>query len=338
MVVASWEKMHRRVTHIYSRDMLSILVTLTPQNMQSIFKAFAPKMKLSLRRDSSLAATLVSLDEQEALERVLDVHLQGYQASMESQPGGIKSLVEAFQTTLSSQPQEGMGAYNEKTCFPFHLLLVATITGFTESLVSLYKASTVKDDEYAQLVGATSAEDHEYAQLVGAARAADRQKYAQHVVQFGRLLRHIAYSQMLTLHLELLEAGNFLRTPSKAHSDRMGKSAPGDGGGKDEDKDDEDEDDEVAEELRQSEKDKAVTFRRWIQLLVSYWAAIDTLAKFSTHQGTKDANITLIHVRGELDRKMAPWDATIRRLASLPTAADSKDPFDPQAAIASFTK
>jgi len=35
---------------------------------------------------------------------------------------------------------------------------------------------------------------------------------------------------------------------------------------------------------------------------------------------------------------MASWDDTIRRLASLPAAADSKDPFDAEAAIASFTK
>jgi hypothetical protein len=258
---------------------------------------------------------LVSLDEQEALENILDSHLTGYQASMESQPGGIKSLVYAFQTTLSSQPQEGMGAYNEQTCFPFHLLLVATITGFTESLVSLYNASKAKD--------------HEYAQLAGATRAEDRLTYAQRVVQFGRLLRHIAYSQMLTLHLELLEAGNFLRTPSNTHSGRMGNSAPGGGGDEDED-----DDNEVAEELRHSEKDKAVTFRRWIQLLVSYWVVTDTIAKFSASQGTNNANITLIHVRGELGRKMAPWHATIRRLASLPAAADSN--FDAEAAIASF--
>jgi hypothetical protein len=59
---------------------------------------------------------------------------------------------------------------------------------------------------------------------------------------------------MLTLHLELLEAGNFLRTPSDTHS-----GAPGDGGDKYEDKDDEDKDDEVAEELGHSEKDKAAT-------------------------------------------------------------------------------
>jgi hypothetical protein len=276
--------------------------------MRNIFKKFAPQMKTSSRKDSSLASVLVSLDEQEALESILDLHLEGYQASTELQPGGIKSLVHAFQTTLSSQPQEGMGAYNEQTCFPFHLLLVATITGFTESLVSLHNASTAKD--------------HEYAQLSGATRAEDRLEYAQQVVQFGRLLRHIACSQMLTLHLELLEAGNFLRTPSNTRS------------GQDEDEDD---NNEVAEELEHLEKDKAVTSRRWIQLLVSYWVATDTVAKFSAHQGTNGANITLIHVRGELGRKMAPWHATIRRLASLP-AADSKHPFDAEAAIASFVK
>src|ERR1700735_5692453 len=153
---------------------------------------------------------------------------------------------------LSSRPQESMGAYNEQTYFQFYLLLVTTITGFTESLVSLQHTSNAKGHEYAQLVCATRVEDH--------------QKYAQHVIQFGHLLWDNAYSQMLTHHLELLELGNFLCTPSNIHSDHMGNSAPSNGGDKDEDKDD-----EMAEELRHSEQDKAVTFQRWIQLLVSYW-------------------------------------------------------------------
>ena len=314
IVAASGEKMYRRVTHVYSRRLLENLGTLMPRKMQNIFKKFAPQMKTSSRRDSSLGSLLVALDQQGALENILEWHLEGYEASTESQPGCIKRLVSAFQTTLSSQPQEGMGAYNEQTCYPFHLLLFATINGFTQSLEFLHDASKAKDNEYAN-------------------RAESRVKHANRVVQFGRLLRLFAYSQMLTLHLELLEAGNVLQSPYNTHSDRMGNSAP-DGGGNE----DEDEDNEVAEELGRSEKDKAATFRRWIQLLISYWVATDTVAKFSAHQGTNDTNITLIHVRAELGRKMAPWHATIRRLASLPAAADSEHPFDAEAAIASFVK
>jgi hypothetical protein len=324
MVAVSWRKMYRRVTHVYSRHSMENLTTLTPVNMRIIFKRFASTIKPHSGKDSDLAAFLVSLDE-EALPNILDSHLKGYQFPTESQPGDIKRLVYAFQATLSSQRQEDMGAYNEQTCFLFHLLLVATITGFTESLVSLHNASTAKEDEYAQLAGAT--------------RADDRLRYAQEVLQFGRLLRLIAYSKMLTLHLELLEAGNFLRTPSNTGSGHMRNSAPGDGGNEDED-----DDNDVAEELGNSEKDKAVTLRRWIQLLVSYWVAAESLGKFSASQGTTGANITLIHVRGKLgrrgepDRKVAPWDATIRRLASLPAAADSQHPFDAEAAIDSFVK
>jgi len=89
-----------------------------PLNMQNIFKDFAPQMKTPQQKDSSLASILISLDEQEALKS--DLHLKGYQAPMESHPGGIKSLVYTFQMTLSSQPQEGMGAYNEQTLWQGH--------------------------------------------------------------------------------------------------------------------------------------------------------------------------------------------------------------------------
>ena len=299
MVAVSWPKMHRRVTHDYSIRALGFLTTLTPQNMQHIFKNFASRLKSSGRKDAGLASMLIDLDQQGELQRILDVHLKAYHAAVE--PSSINSLVDAFKMVLSSPLREGMGAYNEQTCFPFHLLLVAIISGFKGSLVSLDKATT----------------------------AESRERYAQLVVQFGHILWRMAYSQMLAHHLELLEEGDFLRT---THKDRHERNSAPSG---DEDND-EDNDNEVAEELQQAERDKAVTFRRWIQLLVSYWAAIETLAKFSASQVTNGVNISLIHVRSKDHRKMARWDDTIRRLAALPAAADSKDPFDAEAAIALF--
>jgi hypothetical protein len=216
MVAVSWRKMHRRVTHDYSICALGFLTTLTPQNMQHIFKNFASRLKSSGRKDAGLASMLIDLDQQGELQRILDVHLKAYHAAVE--PSSINSLVDAFQMVLSSPPREGMGAYNEQTCFPFHLLLVAIISGFKGSLVSLDKATT----------------------------AESRERYAQLVVQFGHILWRIAYSQMLAHHLELLEEGDFLRT---THKDRHERNSAPSG----------DEDNEVAEELQQAERDKAVT-------------------------------------------------------------------------------
>jgi hypothetical protein len=81
----------------------------------------------------------------------------------------------------------------------------------------------------------------------------------------------------------------------------MGNSAPGSGGNEVEDGDN-----EVAKELGHLEKNKAVTFWRWIQLLVSYWVATNTVTKFSAHQGMNSTNMTLIHVRANLVEKWLP--------------------------------
>jgi hypothetical protein len=323
MVAASYRKMYLRGTHAYSQHSLDILSTLTPENMQDIFKKHASGVKLSSRKDHDLGSMLISLHEQEELQSILDVHLTEYKASVGLQHRNIRSLIDAFRTVLLSRSEEGMGAYNEQTCFTFHLLLVATISGFIKSLVSLDEATKAKK----KADRAKTAADFNL--------AADQEIYAEHVVQFGRLLWHFAYSQMLNLHLELLEKGNFLRTPIDPHMGPQRNPAPIDGDGDDEDNNEDT--DDMPDELKRSEKDKAVTFRRWIQILVSYWAAINVLAKFNTRQGTDSANITLVHVRGKLDYKnMAPWDDIIRKLASLSAADGSQVPFNADFAIASF--
>jgi hypothetical protein len=102
-----------------------------------------------------------------------------------------------------------------------------------------------------------------------------------------------------------------------------------------------DEVDDTAENVERGGPDHempsaAYKFRRWIQLLVSHWAALDILLK---SKGMESADITLVHVRSILHRtEMAPWDSTIRRLASLSTAAAPTDSFDAQRAIDSFTR
>jgi len=102
-----------------------------------------------------------------------------------------------------------------------------------------------------------------------------------------------------------------------------------------------DEVDDTAEDVECGGPDHAMPgaaykFRRWIRLLVNHWAALDVLLK---SKGIEGADITLVHVRSMLHRTtMAPWDSTIRRLASLSTAAEPTDSFDAQRAIDSFTR
>jgi hypothetical protein len=182
MVTSCWKKMHHRMTHRYSQAMLNSLISLTPQDMQLFFKHFSSKLKLSLQKDSTLTGTLVDLKEQGLLQHFLDGPLAEY-LDLDSTDATI--LVDELQHVSASQDQQGLRAYNKHTCFVFHLLLIAIIGGFRHHLQSLY----------------------------GSHR---REHNAHQVLQFGRLLWRIAYPQMLTNHLQLLEAASFLHTPPAA--------------------------------------------------------------------------------------------------------------------------
>jgi hypothetical protein len=256
---------------------------------------------------------LVGLEEQGLLQSFLELPLEGF---VPSNSPDAKSLVDELRATSSSQSQQGLGAYNEHTCFVFHTLLIATIRGFQLNLQGLRDSKVNKDPK-------------------------DRENHAHQVLQFGRLLWRIAYSQMLTHHLQLLEAGNFLHTPVHASMRYIGDDtslAPSHSTDGDEI---DDEIDDTAEDVEHGGPDHAMPgaaykFRRWIRLLVSHWAALDILLQ---SKGMKGTDITLVHVRSIRDRgEMVPWDSTIHRLASLSTAAEPTDSFDAQRAIDSFTR
>jgi len=162
--------------------MFTLLTELQPQAMQIFFQKFASQLKPSSREDSGLTSMLVSLENQGLLQSFLEQPLEGF---MPTSSADGKSLLDALLAASSSRSQPGLGAYNEHTCFVFHVLLIATIRGFHVRLQSLYD-SKVK---------------------------VERANYALQVLQFGRLLWRIAYSQMLIHHLQLLEAAHFLHTP-----------------------------------------------------------------------------------------------------------------------------
>ena len=283
--------------------MFNLLTTLKRQDMQNFFQKFASRVKPGSRKDSDLTRMLVALERQGLLQSILQV---------QSNSADAKGLVDGLLAESTSQTQQGLGAYNKHTCFVFHALLIATIHGFRGHLKSL------KGNEDAK----------------------SREKHAHQVLQFGRLLWRLAYSQMLTYHLQLLEAANFLHSPVDANMQyikddtSLAASHPTDGD------EDEDENDDTAAYVERGGPDhashgSAYKFRRWIQLLVAHWVAPDILSK---SKGLYKADITLMHVVSRLERKsMAPWDSTIRRLASLSTAAEPTAPFDAERAIKSFT-
>jgi hypothetical protein len=284
--------------------------------MQIFFQKFASGVTASSRKDTSLTWTLVDLEEQGVLRSFLEAPLEGF---VTSNSVDAKSLVDELRALSSSQSQQGLGAYNENTCFVFHILLIATIRGFQLNLQALHDSKVDKDRKDRK----------------------GRENHAQQVLQFGRMLWQIAYSQMLAHHLQLLEAADFLHTPVDANmryikdDTSLATSHSTDGDEVD------DEVDDTAEDVECGGADHAMPgaahkFRRWIRLLVSHWAALDILLK---SKGMEGAEITLVHVRSIRDRgEMVPWDSTIRRLASLSTAAKPTDSFDAQNAIDSFTR
>ena len=166
--------------------MFNLLTTLKPQDMQIYFQKFTSRVPPSLRKDSALTWLLVDMEEQGVLQSYLEVPLERF--ALSNFPDA-KSLVDELQAGLSSQNQQGLGAYKEHTCFVFHILLIATISGFQIHLQSLRESQDAKDCEI----------------------------HADRVLSFGCLLWRIAHSQMLTHHLKLLEAANFLRTPVDAN-------------------------------------------------------------------------------------------------------------------------
>ena len=290
--------------------MFSVLTKLEPGAMQNFFQQFASQVQPSQRKDSALTWMLVDLEENGMLQSFVEVPLEG---SVHVNSTDAKRLVDELRAGLSSQSPQGLGAYNAHTCFVFHLLLIAAVSAFRDNLLSLH----------------------------GCTDAKDRETYAQQVLQFGLLLWRIAYSQMLTHHLHLLAKAGFLRTPVDATmryvtDDKSPATSHPTGGDKDDD-----EDDDMAEDVERGGPDyarpgAAYKFRRWIQLLVGHWAALDILSKF---KGMEGAHFDLIHVRRILERgEMASWDATIRRIASLSAAAEPPNSFDAQRAIDSFTR
>ena len=275
--------------------MFSSLIALTPQDMQIFFERFASTLTPSSRKDSAFTVTLVDLDEQGLLQEFLDVPLAEYP---DLDPTDAKVLVHELRAASASQNQQGLGAYNERTCFVFHLLLIATISGFRYHLQSLHGGHSREYD-------------------------------AQQVLQFGRLLWRIAYSQMLTHHLRLLEVAAHLHTPTSGNI----LFAKHEGS----DSSDDDEDD-TAEDVEFGGPDNARTstaqkFRRWIQLLIGHWAALEQLLR---SKGAHNAQISLIRVSAYQRGAMEPWESTIRRLAALPATDEPAGSFDAERAINVF--
>ena len=234
--------------------MFSCLIALTPQDMQIFFEHFTSTLTPSSRKDSTLTVTLVDLEEQGLLQDFLNVPLAEYP---DLDPTDAKVLAHELRAALASQNQQGLGAYNEHTCFVFHLLLIATISGFQYFL---------------QLLD----EGHSH------------ESNAEQVLQFGRLLWRIATSQMLTHHLQLLEAAEYLSTPPSSNilfARQEGSNSS-------------DDDEDTAKDVEFGGPDNARTsaaqkFRRWIQLLISHWTALKQLSGF---KDVENAEISLICV------------------------------------------
>jgi len=127
LVQPCWMKMRQRIIHRYSGAMFTLLTELKPQAMQIFFQKFASQLKPSSREDSGLTSMLVSLENRGLLQSFLEQPLEGFVPT--SSTDG-KSLLDELRAASSSQSQPGLGAYNEHTCFVFHVLLIATIRGF----------------------------------------------------------------------------------------------------------------------------------------------------------------------------------------------------------------
>jgi hypothetical protein len=315
-----------------------ILGSLDEKGMRQIFNSSL--VKSTTRKDSALAIMIKN-------KTLLDSVSKEYRTpdGAEGEPPTFTRFANVLGTV------EVNLAYNEHTCFEFHQILVAALLGYGKSLQAFAKAMNQPD----------------------AYTTEGRRLLAQQFLQFSRLLWRVAYSQSLTQHLEMLEAGHLLRLPSghekaryesyagltsapvpppakiakEAGKGRYERTGQGDGDGEETG-----EllagDDEMRDELQHMKMclttyTNAITggaevFKKWIRLFVSHWKALDTISTFSKSEGgnLENSDISLISINSSTScgSSIGDWKDTVRALASTVDAAGiAHKLFDVDAAI-----
>lgn len=212
--------------------------------MIEAFREHSPSLPISKRRDFALGALLGGIKEGEWPTDPLM-----------KKPLELPHLLNAFNDVAKKKEgkklEEGLGVYDETTCYEFHRLLVATIHTYTNALGALRMAD--REVNLSKEAGKTMRENfghtsgdqskkhnRELERSVNKFVVADvgdigiksalagslkedldslikaREECAEWVWKFSFLLWRIASSQILSHHLVILDRSSLLQMPSQA--------------------------------------------------------------------------------------------------------------------------
>jgi hypothetical protein len=302
--------MYRRYFQWWSWGFAYILGSLDEKSMREIFNSFSSTTTPPPRKDSALAIMLAN-------KSLLEFVSKEYRT-----PDGVQGEPPTFTRLCNALHEAENRSFDADTHFEFHQLLVATILGYGRTLQALANAMTKPDD-------------------------GTRGSSAQQFLRFSRLLWRIAYSQSLTQHLEMLEAGHFLRLPSDHEEARYQSYAgfaetdeSGIEGGEDEGSEMKD---DLAQRLQVMRRTwlmypnanygMAKSFRKWMRIIVGHWGSHDAISSYCKSKGCdlRDFSISVVSVKSPPCRgsSLGDWKGAIRELASNTSGTSGTEPTEP---------
>jgi hypothetical protein len=190
--------------------------------------------------------------------------------------------------------------YNKDTCFEFHELLLATLMGYSSTL-----------------------------KVFRQGKAGTWTKAAEDAWLFALLLWRIAYSRILSRHLQTLQLNLHLPAydeQAQREADILYSAAYGEGStnASAEEKDEGAEDAESSETEADITQDVVINFKRWIRVQVQHIASLKYLTEASTKLPGR-MEVSLAAVKPCQSSNVIPWDVTIRHLFPLANPAHGKE-------------
>ena len=315
IVASCWTKMRQRIKHWSSHVYVYELGKLDEAKVKAAFESNRDIIGSTDRQDSALGKLLVGVSEDGIIGRIMKAHPDEAARTLT-----LPHLVAGFKEVLRTKKRT---PYNERTCFEFHQLLIATLVGYGRASKELEKAHRAVGKVQEKLGD----------ENVLADKRASLVQCATDFWEFAHLLWRIAYSRMLHEHLAVLEAQTDLRLP---HSNKFIISRAQEFTGFNSASPEEAVDIEVEDESLNllngfAQGEIAEVFKKWIRLQVTHWTALQILSTFVSNPKAviRDVDILLFvlrhptasHGKMEIDG----WHSTVE---SLPTTA-----FDARVAI-----
>ena len=213
IVLASWEKMHRRIMNWTSKGFILRLTFIFPFDIRAEVRKSGPSVPSpedSPYKSLHIVISLLtkSTDGPTSVKSIMSqLQYTGNEILLRQGKLGLPELRAALEVANNSGYDPTVPVYNENTCVEFHCLLVALFWGYGRALTSLYKATKAQrqvEHDLQHLQG--KKQKKEAKAKAGAEAEAEREaaNYKAEVWTYARLLWRVTSSQMFKDHLEIL--------------------------------------------------------------------------------------------------------------------------------------